>query len=112
VESPRGENPFKSEVMISQAFLEMKTMVEELYMEQNKKEEGQSQGKGEGGGGDPPKTPLSPCSPSSSSSSSITQKKQPEKVDSNFPTLKLDMKFDFPMYNGEINSIGSLDQTN
>jgi hypothetical protein len=31
------------------------------------------------------------------------QKKQPEKVDSNLPMLKLDVKFDLPMYNGELN---------
>jgi hypothetical protein len=33
MESPREENPFEYEAMFRQAFLEMKTMVEELYKE-------------------------------------------------------------------------------
>jgi hypothetical protein len=33
MESPKEENPFESEAMFQQAFLEMKTMVEELYKE-------------------------------------------------------------------------------
>ena len=88
----------------------MKAMVEEMYKEWKNNKDGPSQGnkckgKGEGGGGDPPKTPSS-SSPSSSSSSTILQKKEPKIVDSNFPKpwLKLYVKFDLLMYDGELNT--------
>jgi len=99
----KEKKPFEYEAMFQQAFLDMKTMVEELYKEWKKNEEGKIQGNGEGGGNDPPETPPSLSSPSSSSSSSIPQKKQPEKTNSNLPTVKLDVKFYFPMHNGELN---------
>jgi hypothetical protein len=82
----------------------MKAMVEELYREQMKNGKGPSHGKGEGGGDDPLETPPSPSSPSTSSSSSIPQRKQPGKTDSNLSLLNLDVKFDFPMYNGKLNA--------
>ena len=57
------------------------------------------------------KEPSEPSSPSSSSSScessgaaSSNTKKQPEKAKSDLPYLKLDIKFDLPTYNGEINT--------
>jgi hypothetical protein len=59
---------------------------------------------GEGGGGDPPKTPPSPSSSSSSLSGSSSFKKHSKKTSFDFPLLKLDVKFDFPIYDGELNA--------
>jgi hypothetical protein len=77
-----------------------------LYHERKKPEEGGPSVKveGEGGGGDPPKTPPSPSSSSSSSSGSSSFKKHSKKTSSNLPLLKLDVKFDFPIYDGELNA--------
>ena len=65
-----------------------------------------------GNGGDPPKTPPSPSSSSSSSSSnssssitsSYAHKKHYENSDMNMPLLKLDIKYNFPMFNGKVNA--------
>ena len=99
------------------AFVELKALVDILLQERHKrklrkahkdkkKEEAKSslkddKAKGVGGGSDP----LEPPSPSSSSSSSslftYTSKKS-EQV--NKPKIKLDVKFDLPMYCGELNA--------
>ena len=56
------------------------------------------------------KDPSEPSSPSSYSSSqrssvvSATPKKQPEKAKSDLPYLKLNVKFELPTYNGELNA--------
>ena len=57
------------------------------------------------------KEPSETSSPSSFSSSSKRSsvassnlKKQPEKDNSDLPYLKLDIKFDLPTYNGELNT--------
>jgi hypothetical protein len=60
-------------------------------------------------GEDPPKTPPSPhSSPSSSSSSSTSSKSTARKHSHNpkfdMPLLKLDVKFEFPMYDSEVNA--------
>jgi hypothetical protein len=52
----------------------MKTMLEEIYKEQNKIEEGPNQDKGEGDSSDTLKTPPYLSSSSNSSSSSIPRK--------------------------------------
>jgi hypothetical protein len=52
-------------------------------------------------GEDPPKTPPSP--PSSSSISSSTTRKHSHKHKHDMPLLKLDVKFELPMYDGEVN---------
>jgi hypothetical protein len=61
-------------------------------------------------GEDPPQIPPSPpssppSSPSSSSSSSkSTAKKHVHKHKNEMPLLKLDIKFELPMYDGEVNA--------
>ena len=64
-------------------------------------------------GGDPPKTPPSPSYSSSSSSSYDTissststdaHKKHFDNSDMNIPLLKLEIKYNFPMSNGEVNA--------
>ena len=109
--SPKGEDvassiPYEGENL--KAFMRMQTMVEELYQDQKKGEQGgpyHTEGKREGGGEDPPKTPLS--SPSflngSLHSPFEKQRKFDEKIDFNMPQLKLDIKFELPIYNGELN---------
>jgi hypothetical protein len=68
-----------------------------------------SKGKSEEGE-DPPQIPPSPpssppSSPSSSSSSSTsTTKKHVHKHKQEMPLLKLDVKFELPMHNGEVNA--------
>jgi hypothetical protein len=58
-----------------------------------------------GNGASPPPSP--PPSSSSSSSSSTSLKHLPNgngKTPSQIPSLKLDIKFEFPLYNGEVNA--------
>jgi hypothetical protein len=60
-------------------------------------------------GEDPPKPPPSPpSSPSTSSSSSTisksTARKHSHKKKHDMPLLKLDVKFELPMYDGEVNA--------
>ena len=58
------------------------------------------------GKGEDPSEPSSPSSSSSESSStdSSNPKKQFEKAKSDLPYLKLDIKFELPTYNGELNA--------
>jgi hypothetical protein len=89
-----------------EAFMTMKSMVEELYSEQKKSKEGVPYTKfeGEGGGGDPPKTPPSMSSSSSSLKRSSSFKKHSKKTSFDLCLVKLDVKFDFPIYDGELNA--------
>ena len=95
--------------------MELKDLVDILLQERHeqqlrnvdkakKKEEEKSsskdlKGKGVGGGSDPPK-PSSPFSSSFSSSSSLSTSSKKKHVKT--PFLKLDVKFDLPIYNGEL----------
>ena len=78
---------------------------ERLEKKKTKKEQAKDNAWGKGKG---PYEPSSPSSSSSSSESSIvasaTPKKHRKKDKSNLPYLKLDIKFEFPTYNGEINA--------
>ena len=95
-------------------------MVRVLYQERNDilegegsrhhKEEGDSSGgkksddkskKRHGGNGDPP-SPSSSSSSTSSSSTSVNQTHK-SKTTGKSPFLKLDVKFEMPMFNGEVN---------
>ena len=103
----------KDEKAFHKDFYQMEDIVEKLFanyqerLEKNKMkkeiEKDNAQGKG--------KAPSEPSSPSSSFSSEISsvassnQKKQPKKAKSNLPYLKLHIKFHFPTYNGELNSV-------
>jgi hypothetical protein len=86
-------------------YLERKRPVQGEYSKKDKSEEGE----------DPPKPPPSPpSSPSSSSSStssnststatSARKHSHSHKHKPDMPLLKLDVKFELPMYNGEVNA--------
>jgi hypothetical protein len=85
--------------------MRMQTIVEELYQDRKKGEQGgpsHTEGKKEEGGEEPPRTP--PTSPSFLDVSTPSPfEKQKTKVDPNMHHLKLNIKFELPMYNGEIN---------
>jgi hypothetical protein len=79
-------------------YLERKRSIQGESSKQDKREEGE----------DPPKSPPSPPSPPSSSSSSSTcsnstARKHSHKHKHDMSLLKLDVKFVFPMYDGEVN---------
>jgi hypothetical protein len=79
-------------------YLEHKRHFQGEYSKQEKSEEGE----------DPPKPlPSPPSSPSASSSSSTSSKsttrKHSHKHKHDIPLLKLDVKFEFTMYDGEVN---------
>ena len=61
------------------------------------------EGKKEGGGEEPPKTPPYSLYYLDGSLQSPSKNKI-EKIDFNVPQLKLDIKFELPMYNGELNA--------
>ena len=109
------EKPFRK------AFFYMTEMVKVLYGERNirlqgersrpPRGEGSPGGGGNGNGDKPPSTPPSsspPYSPSSSSSSTtttLTHNDQPtSKGFGKKPLLKIDIKFELPIYNGEVNA--------
>ena len=105
--SPKGEDGASSilyEGEFLKDFMRMKTMVEEIDQVQKKGEQGGSsniKGKGEGYGKDPPKTPPSSPYFIDGYFDSPSRKK---KVDFNMPQLNLDIKFELPIYNGELNA--------
>jgi hypothetical protein len=94
-------------------FFAMSKMMKVLYddyLERKRPVLGESsKGKSEEGE-DPPKIPPSPPSPppsspsSSSSSSKSNEKKHVHKRKNEMPLLKLEVKFELPMYDGEINA--------
>ena len=104
------------------SFVELKALVNILLQERHerqlrkankakKKEEEKSsskdaKGKGVGGGSDPPEppSPSSATSSSSSSSSSSLSNSSKKKHSMKTPLLKLDVKFDLPIYNGELDA--------
>ena len=107
------EAPLGSESQFIESFKTLRAMVEEMYLE-FKKCRGEStatpkpdkgaeepflvappEGKGKGGMATPPSPPSS--STSSSSSSSSKKKKKTS-------LIKLDVKFDLPIYDGELNA--------
>jgi hypothetical protein len=79
--------------------LEWKRPVQGESSKQDKSEEGE----------DPPKPPPSPpsfpsFSSSNTSSNTTSSRKHSHKHTPNMPLLKLDVKFIFPMYDGEVNA--------
>lgn len=115
-------DPKEEERVFRKAFLDMTEMVRVLYQERNEilegewskihKEGQESSGghndedksnKGNGGNGGSGKPPSSPSSSSSSTSPSVHQSHKSKKTrKSHF--LKLYVKFEFPMFNGEVNA--------
>ena len=74
--------------------------------EEEKSSSKDAKGKGVGGGSDPPEppSPSSATSSSSSSSSSSLSTSSKNKHSVKMPLLKLDAKFDFLVYNGELDA--------
>ena len=68
--------------------------------------DGNGNGNGNGGGGGGPPPPPPPASPASfpSSPSSPTSSKQGHKGHDKSPLIKLDVKFELPIYDGELNA--------
>jgi len=117
-------DPKEEERVFRKAFLDMTEMVRVLYQERNERLEGEGsklhkegQGssgghndedkskKGNGGNGGSGKSPSSPSSSSSSSStSSSVHQPHKSKNTGKSPFLKLDVKFELPMFNGEVNA--------
>ena len=114
-------DPKEEERVFLKAFLDITEMVRILYQERNEKIEekisklhkeglGSSRGhndedkskKGNGGNGDSGKSPSSPSSSSSSTSSSVHQPHKSKNTDK-IPFLELDVKFELPMFIGEVN---------
>jgi hypothetical protein len=91
------------------AMSEMMKVLYEDYLEQKRPNLGESSKVKSEEGEDPPQIPPSPpysppSSPSSSSSSSkITTRKNVHKHKHEMSLLKLDVKFELPMYDGEVN---------
>jgi hypothetical protein len=107
------EGMSQNEIELQNNLFAMSDMVKVLYedyLEWKRPFQGESskQVKSEQGE-DPPKPPPSPpSSPSSYSSSSNTSetsttRKHYHKHKHDMPLLKLDLKFEFPMYDGEVN---------
>ena len=76
---------------------------ERLEKKKMKKEKAEDNSLGKGGDPSDPSSPSSISSFESSGATSSNPKKQPKKAKSDLPYLKLDIKFDFPTYNGELN---------
>jgi hypothetical protein len=113
--SPRKLGPFAYEDDFFESLKLMKAMVEDLYQERGlrrnpKVEEGESSVRapegGVGGGG--PSEPSSPSSSSSTSEASVhpSKDKKPKKTHHSFdiPLLKLDVNFQLPTYDGELDA--------
>jgi len=115
------EGMSKDEITFRKDFFEMSEMVKFLYEERNLRLQGESSKPPKGDGGKeykPPegncwngdKPPPSPPSSSSSSPYSSTSSTLPHRLpnylmgNGKTPLLKLDIKFEFPMYNEEVNA--------
>ena len=100
-----------NEIEFQKTFLAMSKMMKVLYEDYLQRKRSilgePSKAKSEEGE-DPPKTPPSPPSypstSSSSSSSKSTTRKHSHKHKNDMPLLKLDVNFELPMYDGEVNA--------
>ena len=105
--SDTGETPETkmSEEQFQQAFLSMQQMLGELYEDKKARDAASSSktSKKDKGKGKVDKPPSPPSSPSSSSSSSSSAEFETEKKLKNASPLKLDVKFELPIYDGEMN---------
>ena len=116
-------DPKEEERVLRKAFIDMTNMVRILYQERNERLEGEGsklhkeghgssgghndedkskKGNGRNGGNGEPSS--SPSSSSSSSTSSSVHQPHKSKSTGKSPLLKLDVKFEFPMFNGELNA--------
>jgi hypothetical protein len=91
------------------AMLEMVKVLYDDYLDQKRSILGEYSKVKSQGGEDHPQTPPSPLSSpstsssSSSSSSKSTTRKKSHNHKNDMPLLKLDVKFELPMYDGEVN---------
>ena len=97
-----------SEEQFHQAFLTMQQMLGELYEQKKVRDvdsysKASKKEKGKGKTDKPPSPPSSPSSSSSSSSSSSNVEFETEKKPKKTSLLKLDVKFELPVYDGEMN---------
>ena len=110
------ESPLELDSQFMDSFMTMRAMVEEMYIEFKKgRGEESSTSKQDKGVKEPllvshlegkgkevkPSPPSTPSSPSSSSSS---HKQSPEKKKKKPSLIKLDVKFDLPIYDQELNA--------
>ena len=87
------------------AMSEMMKVLYDAYFERKRPNLGESSKVKSEEGEDPPQIPPSPpSSPSSSSSSKSTVRKHVHKHKHEMSLLKLDVKFELPMYDGEVNA--------
>ena len=96
------------ENQIRQMFLNMQKMLAELYEDKKTRDAASSskaskKDKGKGKADKSPSPPSSPSSSSSSSSSSTSSSESEKEKKPKSPLLKLDVKFELPVYDGEIN---------
>ena len=102
-EEANSSIPYEGQFLKS--FMRMQTIVEDIYQYQKKGEQGgpsHVEGK-KGGGEEPPKIPASfPSYLDGSLHSPFENKKGT--IDFNVPQLNVDIKFELPMYNGELNA--------
>lgn len=96
-----------SEEQFQQAFLTMQQILGELYEDKKARDVASSskaskKDKGKGKDDKPPSPPSSPSS-SSSSSSSSNEESEMDKKSKKTSLLKLDVKFELPVYDGEMN---------
>jgi hypothetical protein len=110
--SPRKLGPYKTEDDFFEAFKLMQAMVEDIYHERGQQrfrgnEEGESSVRAKGGvGGGRPSEPSSPSSSSSNNEASVHSSKDKQKNhhSSDMSLLKLDVKFQLPTYDGELDA--------
>ena len=106
VETPEAiETKHMDENQFQEKFLNMQHMLVELYEDKNKRDKASSSkvSKKDKGKGKADKTPSPPSSPSSSSSSSTSSSESNKEKKLKIPLLKLDVKFELPVYDGEMN---------
>ena len=100
------ENSFRN------AFYQIVDIVEKLFADyqeilekkKTKKEQAEDNDLGKGGEPSEPSSPSSSCSSKISSIASSNPKKQPKKAKYDLHYLKINIKFYFPTYNGELNT--------
>lgn len=102
VETPEAtEMKPMDETQIQQMFMNVQEMLEELYEDKKKRDEALSSKASKKCKGKVDKSP--PSSPSSSSSSSTSSSELDEEKKIKSPLLKLDVNFELPVYDGEMN---------
>jgi hypothetical protein len=112
-EGKEGEYPPMSHEEVMDKLRSMREIIDYLYQRIHKSGDGASsvkdEGGGEGGGLAKTSSPSSSSSSTNGASEHSSHKNNLSKKSScshihNFPLLKLDVKFEFPIYDGELNA--------